>query len=168
MSPKLYVLPLTEDEHRASKRMEPLMRFLIGDKRESPQETHWWNNTKLKPGDIAHLRKDYLVTCTGDRDAVRRWWNWIPLFHLTRFGGWKKYAVLKPVKHVGAWHVGWIAKDVIGVSRIESSGPVRVLLGPGECTFFGVSAYNHVQLPIHKIGSGRIGDGGLWRGVQLL
>ncbi|MCX6718328.1 MAG: hypothetical protein NTY81_01850 [Candidatus Staskawiczbacteria bacterium] len=45
-------------------------------------------------------------------------------------------------------------------------GPIRVLLGPKDVSFFGVDD-NGVQVPIHQIGGGRIGDGGPFSQVPL-
>ena len=63
--------------------------------------------------------------------------------------------------------MGWIAGDVVGVSRIKLRGPVRVLLGPGDGLFFGVTA-KRVQVPIYLIGTGRIGKHNLHEQIPLL
>ena len=84
------------------------------------------------------------------------------------FGGWKRYVVLSPIaEHNIVWHVGWIAGDVIGVSRIMCTGPVRVLVGSGVVFHFGLDEDGR-QIPVLKIGRGSIGDGSPFGSLPLL
>lgn len=147
----------------ADKLMAPIMYLGAGTFQEVPQRTHRWNNAKLKPEDIAHLLQDQMVTCEGDPEAIDMGWI---RFHLPIFGGWQNYVVLEPLINT-TWHVGWITPRVIGISRIELLGPVRVLLGPHPISFFAVDWKNN-QRPVRKIGEGKIGDGGEFSRVPLL
>jgi hypothetical protein len=98
-----------------------------------------------------------MVHCEGTVQALPRRRLNLPIFHMPIFGGWREYVVIQPsnsVQHDG-WHVGWIAKDVVGVSQITLNGPVRLLLGPNAVSFFGVDARGN-QIPIIKVGTGRV------------
>lgn len=147
----------------ADKLMAPIMCLGAGTFQEVPQRTHFWNNTKLTRKHIQHLYQDQMVTLEGSADAIQMG---KARFHLPLFGGWRDYAVLQPLINT-TWHVGWITPRVIGVSRIELLGPVRVLLGPDPVSFFAIDWKNH-QRPVRKIGEGRIGDGGGFSQIPLL
>ena len=82
-------------------------------------------------------------------------------------GGWKRYIVLEPTHEVRLWHVGWITSDVIGFSRISIDGPVRVLVGPGSVSYFGLDTHGN-QLELRKIGEGEVGKGGSFAHIPLL
>ena len=147
--------------------MIPIMYVISGTLREIPQRTHRWNNTKLKPSEIRHFEDRWKVFCQGVETSGTRSWFWIPLFHIPILGGWKDYVVLQPSDSNQEWHVGWIASDTAGVSRIKLHGPVRMLLGPGDASFFGVDVRG-TQLPISEIARGHIGDNGPHKQVPLL
>lgn len=107
------------------------------------------------------------VFCAGDKSARVRFWLKIPLFHIPLFGGWKNYVVLQPADSDQGWHIGWLAHDVAGVSRIKVRGPVRLLLGSGNVSFFGVNTEGE-QIKLCKIAQGRIGDGSTYAKTPLL
>ncbi len=162
-----FIRPLLWWERLLTVLMIPLMDLAQGTIFESPQETHRWNNHKLTQNEIEGLDHTTVVDVSADPTARRRYWWKIPIFHIPILGGWRSYVVLRPKHHlVDDWYVGWIAKDVIGVSRIPLTGPVRVLRGDDDVAFFGVYA-DGTQVPIEQIGKGRIGDGGPWRHVHL-
>jgi len=148
--------------------MTPVMYLLSGTLRESPQRTHFWNNTKLAPDEVAPLHRDMMVQSGGVGGESSRRVSRLPLFHMPVFGGWKNYIVLEPQDARQPWHVGWIAEDVAGVSRLSFTGPVRVLEGPGAVQFFGVSSDEQSQVAIRKLAQGRIGDGGPFAHMPLL
>jgi hypothetical protein len=100
--------------------------------------------------------------------------------HTTKYGGWQRYLVLAPDNEssAGDWYLGWRwpssqAKFGIpipggaGVSRIPTSGPKRVLIGPGFAEWFGIRADTNEQIPIMQIGDGCIGNGGEHKDVPL-
>ena len=165
MKAKLYVPPLGWLARLGDILMIPLMYVVSGTFREIPQQTHRWNNQKLSFSEVEALDRSSMVSFSsvkGTSDShhgIR--------FHLPILGGWKDYAVLQPT-HDEEWHIGWITRDVIGVSRIRLSGPVRMLLGPGEVTFFGIDARSEEQVSIQKAGVGRIGHGGPYAKLPLL
>ena len=167
---KFQVRPLGKLAAIADVLMTPIMYIVAGTFSESPQRTHFWNNTKLGLRQVEHLKNEMMVACKGAGTTGVRFWLGIPLFHLPIFGGWKNYVVLQSCDMVGRkWHVGWIAGDVAGVSRIELRGPgglVRMLIGPGDVSFFGVNEGE--QIPIRLVARGRLGDGGRYRRVPLL
>ena len=88
-------------------------------------------------------------------------------FHLPVLGGWRQYVVLEP-EDTQDWYVGWILSDAIGISRIKLIGPVRLLIGPDDVSFFGINGKDYGQIPIRKIGEGRIGSGGSYAQMPLL
>ncbi|HEU4677756.1 MAG TPA: hypothetical protein VFS75_03520 [Candidatus Paceibacterota bacterium] len=159
------IVPLGPVAEAADRLMAPLMVLLSGHVGESPQRTHRWNNTKLRSSDITHLDPFVMVHEKG-RQSRARWWGKLPVFHMPVVG-WKDYIVLRPVAPEYPWHVGWITDDVIGVSRIEVRGQVRLLIGPGDVTFFGVD-HAGAQVAVVKDGEGRLGDGSRFRTVPLL
>ncbi len=152
--------------------LEPIMRFLAGDGNEAPQRTHFWNNIKLSKLAVWQLSEEKMVCVPDDPLALPRWkWHWIPIFHMPRFGGWKRYVVLKPdpsEAFIHSWRVGWLAEDVRGISLIQIpvvgdendvlDGCVRVLRGPEECQFFGINESGQ-QIKIKIVDYGEIGDG---------
>ena len=77
--------------------MIPVMYILQGNFRETPQRTHFWNNTKLTVSDIEILASELFVTVAGEPHAGRRWFGPVPIFHMPIFGGWKKCIVIAPV-----------------------------------------------------------------------
>lgn len=164
---KLVVKPLGPCAQMADVATVPLMLCLSGAL-ERPQGTHFWNNTKLQPEDIAYLDPEGMVHCPGNPNAGRQTFLGIPIFHIPILGGWRDYVVLEPATPPdGGWHVGWSSGGAVGVSRIRLQGRVRMLLGPGEVSFFGVTAEGD-QVPLQQIDTGRIGDGGQYKNEPLL
>lgn len=149
----------------------PVMYFVSGTLSETPQRTHKWNNKKLTSDEVAQLASisQFNVFVDGLTDERARFFGKLPIFHLPICGGWKNYMVFKPCgkAHTG-WHIGWIAEDASGVTKIKLNGPVRMLLGPDEVTFFGVDTKTGEQIPIQTVGTGRIGDEGPFADLPLL
>ena len=151
--------------------MLPVMYFVSGTLSEIPQRTHWWNNKKLTRAEVEELASasQFVIHVDGLTDQRARFFGSLPIFHMPIFGGWKNYMVFKPCgKARTGWHIGRITKDVCDVTTIKLNGPVRMELGPGEVTFFGVDAKTGEQIPIQMIGTGRIGDEGPFADVPLL
>lgn len=166
MSNKIHVQPLGWLACTLDVLMVPIMCIISGTFREVPQQTHAWNNTKLKPEQVQHLKIEMKVYCGGIKSVKERWWSKLPLFHIPIFGGWKDYVVLRPTDDQ-VWHIGWVAHDVIGVSRIAVKGPVRVLLGPEATSYFGLDAKGK-QIKLSELSRGQIGDGGTFKNTPLL
>ncbi len=155
-------------ESRISKLVDLIMMpfmYLISGTLESPQKTHFWNNKKLNRENIESLDQEKMVQSEGIADAVKKG---IVLFHIPIFGGWKDYIVLEPEEKNIPWHVGWITKDYAGITQIIITGPVRMLLGRDDVSFFGIRTDTNTQIHIRKIGEGKIGDGGIYKKVPLL
>lgn len=168
MTKKLNVQKLGWLRQLADTLMIPLMHCLSGTM-EKPQQTHFWNNIKLKKQNVEHLDPENMVRCQGVTDSTSRKILGIPIFHIPILGGWRDYVVLE-LNEEGCdsgWHVGWITDDVIGVSRIKLANQVRFLLGPGDVTFFGVTTSGK-QISIRQSGDGRIGDGGSFGKIPLV
>lgn len=164
---KIHVPPLRWYEHVFDWLMIPVMYLIAGTLRETPQRTHRWNNKKLRRAEVRHLLQLFMVLSSCLPTRTRWFWK-IPLFHMPILGGWKHYVVLEPSHLTGAmWHVGWVAGDVIGVSRVTLTGPVRVLVGDGDVSHFGLDAEGR-QIPIRRIGVGTIGAGGPFAWTPLL
>lgn len=147
--------------------MIPIMYLISGTFRETPQRGHRWNNLRFSRETVKDLDRSIMVHCTGKSDKVFRS-RWLFLFHIPIIGGWRNYVVLAPITPVHKWHVGYITNDVIGVSRIPLSQRVRMLLGHGEVSFYGIDAQTHEQIPITQIGEGRIGGDGKFAKDLLL
>lgn len=149
--------------------MVPIMYLLSGTLSEAPQRTHRWNNMKLTHADFEHLVNSMRVNVDAVVGLNRRSFWGIPIFHLPIFGGWKNYVVLKPCHEVLTWwHVGWSTKEACGITRINLKGPVRVLLGQSNVSFFGIHSETGEQIPIEVIGKGSIGDEGPFSRLPLL
>lgn len=166
---RIAIPPLRWYERVADVAMLPIMYLLSGTWRESPQQTHFWNNVKIKCGEAARLDTNVMVVCAGVAASPPRRWRILPMLHMPIFGGWRDYVVLEPdMEFPPLWHIGWVAEHAIGVSRITmSTSKVRVLLGPEKVWFFCLSASGE-QLPLRKIGEGRIGSGGPYVHIPLL
>lgn len=146
--------------------MLPVMYLLQGVFNESPQRTHRWNNMHLKNVDINTLESDKIIFFDGDVSAQRRWLGPIPLFHMPVFGGWKKFGVIKPVKEIEEWFIGWVAFDALGVSQIPLKNKVRIGLGPRQAEYFGLDTQGR-QISIEIVGEGYIGKAGLFARVPF-
>lgn len=140
----------------------PIMFALSGTWTESPQQTHFWNNQHLNPEAVHHLDQELMVHCRGIPGEIANW----PLFHMPILDGWRNYVVLdrQQYDYSKPWHIGWTGKA--GISQIKLYGRVRMLIGPGDVSFFGISDGN--QIKIRQIGTGRIGSGGPYSKIPLL
>jgi hypothetical protein len=145
--------------------MTPLMYLLSGTLKEAPQGGHRWNNKKLQPKDVRHLFANQMVYRNGLITNISRC---LFLYHIPILGGWRDYVVLIPELRGTYWHVGWITNDSIGISQVRLLGPVRMLIGPDDVFFFGISVLEHGQIGIKEIGRGRIGDHGPYSKIPLL
>ncbi len=143
--------------------MLPLMKH-IALPGESPQHTHFWNNTRMPRAAINHLDRSLMVMCEGDPEAPPRKHRWDLRFHR---GAWKNYVVLQPMGHGGKWNVGWAWGDHSGILHAPIFHRVRMLIGPEETEFFGISRATHEQIQLHEVGRGQLGDGGPFRTVPL-
>jgi len=136
--------------------LTPIMYLVQGSLRERPQQTHFWNNRRLSRAERNSLRDDLFLTLSGDPAARRRWFGPIPRFHIPLLGGWKRYVVIKPDIDDYIWYVGWVTGDAEGVSLLPLRGPVRLLLGPDEVSFFGVDSCRR-QINLRLVGEGFVG-----------
>jgi hypothetical protein len=165
----LVVPPQPRWQQRLDWSLRPVMRIVAGPAAwgEEPQQTHFWNNVKFQEVPEAVLART--VRIAGDPEAVSRWKLWhVPHFHLPVLGGWRRYVVLRPKAYRYPWHPGWLTGDACGASRIGIEGAVRLLLGPDDAQFFGVSATFGEPLLLEVVGYGTIGDGGPYCQLPLL
>lgn len=146
--------------------MLPIMYLISGTFKETPQGGHRWNVKLFQQKEVESLDQKMMIHCQGVSKAMRR--RWLFLYHLPIFGGWKYYILIEPVDHKGTWFIGFVARDVTGVSRIKLSRPVRMLVGKDDVSFFALDASSCEQIAIKKIGQGRIGDGGPFAKEKLL
>ena len=147
--------------------MLPLMYLLQMNISEVPQQTHYWNNTKMSSENIADFEADYMVTATGVEGAVKRWFGPLPIFHMPIIGGWSEFIVIESMEQKSEWYIGWLPFDTIGISQIPLTDKVRVLLGPRPVQFFGVDAHGR-QIPIKISGKGTVGKAGDYSKIPLL
>lgn len=150
----MIIKPLGPWAETADRLLLPLMRFVLNAPGEEPQRTHWWNHGRLTDDEVVRLEKDYMAQHAGDPTAHRLV---SPFIHLTRWGGWKQYAVLEPVGYSSVWNLGWIAGHKHDVSLIGVFGNARALIGPGPVSFFGIGS-NGEQITLRLVRTGWIGD----------
>lgn len=155
---KIEIKPLNLWERLADFLMTLVMHIIhiiSGAFGEKPQQTHKWNNRKLLPSETKELDLALMATVNGAPCKIKKQGGiW---FHLPFAGGWKHYVVIAPTTPQTEWYVGWHNEEVSGVSRIRLSTPVRLLRGPREISFFGISAEGE-QIEVEEIGRGTIGD----------
>lgn len=166
MKAKIVVPPIGWLAKLADILMVPLMYLISGTFKEVPQRGHRWNNKRLSRSDVQVLDNATMVQCAGIPNTMRS--RWLFLFHIPILGGWRNYVILEPVVQSKEWHIGYITNDMVGVSRIRLSGPVRMLIGNGDVSFYGIDANCYEQIPIKEICRGRIGEGGKFSKVRLL
>jgi len=135
--------------------MVPVMYFVAGTLREKPQQTHKWNNKKLSRKEANSLDASLMTSVAGVPCKIKKQGG--ILFHIPIIGGWREYVVLTPRRPEDGWHVGWHNEEVTGVSRIRLTTPVRLLVGPNDISFFGISSTGE-QIHISEIGCGRVGE----------
>lgn len=151
------------------------MKLLSGSIKESPQKTHAWNNHHLKLSQVSYLDTSKMIHKRGLPCSVK--WQWqirlyqIPylggvLKHLAIFGGWKNYAVVGPEDLEIVWYPGWTGQGFAGVSRIPAKGPVRLLIGPDDASFFGITSSGD-QVRLKKVGQGKIGKNPVYSRIPL-
>ncbi len=148
------------------KLFEPVMYWLQGTRSELPQQTHFWNNERW---DAGWYHQDWFLSFSGDTNAKQpRFLGFIPLFHMPRLGGWKRFVVLEPVKPVHCWRVAWTGPDNGGgITQIPLSGPVRMTIGPRPVRFYGLTS-NGKQIQLRCLGKGEIGKAGPYANIPLL
>ena len=166
MKAKIVVTPIGWFAKLADVLMVPLMYLIAGTLKEVPQRGHRWNNKRLLRSDVNVLDNAIMVHCSCIPSAMRS--RWLFLFHIPILGGWRNYVVLEPVAQLKAFHIGYITNDIVGVSRIILSGPVRMLIGNGNVSFYGIDADCYEQISIREIGRGCIGGGGKFSKERLL
>ena len=162
---KILVTPLGWAAQLSDALLVPIMYLVSGTFSEAPQRTHRWNNIRLKKEDVETLDRALMVHCSGVPSAMRRI---NPIYHLQIFGGWRDYVVLSPTDTARPWRVGWITYDRIGVSRILLHSPARTLIGPADVSFFAIDGETGEQLPLMKLATGRVGEGGTYMKTPLL
>lgn len=152
--------------HIADVLMVPIMYLVSGTFREKPQQTHAWNVQNLPADGVKRLVSQAMAHCKGIAKQIVRH-HWLDfLFHIPIIGGWRNYVVLQP-EYERMWHVGWKTSNAgAQISILPLVGPVRMLIGSGDVSFFGVTD-NGVQILISEIGKGRIGDRGEFSKIQL-
>lgn len=147
--------------------MMPIIALCQFSLKESLQRTHFWNNQKLGSFEADRINESEGVKHPGDPAAEERWFmEFFPIFHIPALGGWKNYIVLEPEPEDEVWFPGWKADDVTGVSQVRVTGRVKLLLGPGKVTFFGIDRFGH-QVPISLVGYGTLGERSPYKKVPL-
>ncbi len=146
--------------------LAPIMLSFVGFG-ENPQWSHWWNYDDLEATELLQKFDNHMMLSVEGNPRASK-----PMFirpHLPCFlGGWKKYVVVGPPEdHQGTWYVGWITgPNSGGVCQIPLSGPVRMLVGPGDVKFFALDKDGH-QTKARYVGCGEIGDKGPYRWIRL-
>ena len=143
--------------------MVPIMYLISGTFAEKPQRTHAWNIQNFSVTQAQMLSEKEMVSVKGLRNQLKRHYGF--LFHMPIFGGWRHFVVIQPLDYQGVWHVGWQQKNV-QISILPLVGPVRLLVGSSDVKFFGINSQG-CQIPIQQIGTGKIGDRGIFAKVPL-
>lgn len=139
--------------------LRPLMLTAAGGK-----FSHWfdWYNQRiaLQAG----------LTVPGSNASFSKRWLWDE----TRMslGGWQDGAVLQPEPDVPwqiAYRLGRVDDEII-IRRcsLVLHGPVRVLRGPGEATYFALSPGTDDMLGLRIIGRFRSRNAKQWRHIPLI
>jgi len=149
----------------ATKLMRPLMSVLAGTFNELPQDTHRWNNVHLSRIQILQLDEDLFTELSADPSAGVGWWFFKHIYIVPGIG-WSEYEVFEPPFPVHEWYVGAVWEGGGFLSQKSLSGPVRLTRGPKKVNVFGLSV-DGTQLPIRRIGHGRVGAGGEFSRVPL-
>lgn len=164
----LFIQPLSYKERLGDALMKPLMYLISGTLKETPQRTHKWNTQSLSQKQREKISSENLLIIPGNPQASQRYLWFIPLFHVPLFGGWKEYVVIEPQTPNSSWYIGWTTNDLAEVSRVPLDQGVRMLLGKEKTYFFGINSETGKLLPLKKIATGFIGDGGPYKKLPLL
>ncbi len=158
MLPRFTIEPLPWWTRWLDRLLLPLMHVATGTFffRGKPQRTHRWHVQPIPCKVKSTLDKCSMVIHFGDQKAAKRHLFGLPICHLPIIGGWRVFVVVCPVEAAAAWHVGWICKDSAGINRIPLCGPVRMLVGPDKVRFFGVCPTTGAQIPLRKLGAGKL------------
>jgi len=161
----LYVPPVGMLARVVDVLMVPIMYLVSGTIFERPQRTHAWHIQQLRLNEKTRLDQKIMVHCNGFNTRHK----WDVLFHIPIFGGWRHYVVLHTIDYSLRWHIGWSSPNQTAISRLvlKRGEPVRMLLGPGDVSFFATTESGY-QLPLVVIGEGRLGDKGPHSKVTLL
>ncbi len=168
MTGKIIVEPLGSLARLSNFTLVPVMRWAAGKGAwsDEPQMTHFWNNRSLSTHEIECLNPEMFYSGEPDLTAIKQGWC---RFHLPRYGGWKEFYVLAPnIENFDQefWSVGWFGEKTAGISRVPICKVntfcggchymTRVLRSRELVDFFGISSTGE-QIPLKKIGEGRIG-----------
>lgn len=148
--------------------LTPLMYLVSGTFSESPQRSHAWHIKRLTPEEVASVQDSESLYFARDSRDRKRFVFGFPLFHVPILGGWREYVVLKPVSKIDTWHVGWRLDRKTEISRIPLQGPVRLLLGSEDVSFFGIDSKSGEQIRLEEFGRGMVGKGGEFAQMPLL
>lgn len=147
--------------------MVPIMFVLRGFKLDSLQETHAWHVKHLNLNDIKRIDLKLAAMHKGT-DATIYHGRYSFLFHAPIFGGWKSYVVFEVDASDTPFHIGWIVRNAethdfveAGMQRLPINATrIRMLAGPPSYqTYFFAVNQSGEQIPLRKVGQGRLGDG---------
>lgn len=134
--------------------LESLFYFL-----EFGPYTHPWNNTKLRPDEVAHLNPNMMILSEGIPGETTQY----PFTHIPLLGGWRRTVVFSPTDPTEPWFPIWKNPDgqeikFAGMSRIPCWGPSQLRRGRGSALLGAVSAVHGRQLPVREVARRYIGD----------
>ena len=141
------------------------MFVLRGLRFDSLQETHVWHVHRIDPKDV-DLKLAVLSKGTDKSRFTPS--NASFLFHAPIFGGWKNFGVYEVDSKDTPFHIGWAGINT-KTGKLEGTAvhllpiydnKIRMLDGPqGSRTHFFAFDTMGNQIPLRKIGSGRLDDG---------
>lgn len=160
MQPQFTINPLPRLTRVLDWLLLPVMHVVTGTfyVRGKPQQTHRWHIQPVHSDTITALDKKSMVEHCGDYKAAKRYVLGLPMCHIPILGGWRVFVVVIPVKPIDTWHIGWSTKDSAAINRLPLHGVVRMMVGPEKVRFFGICAKTGMQIPLRRIGVGRLWD----------
>lgn len=161
----LTIPAMTKKELIYDKLMVPVMFILRGFRADSLQETHVWHPYEI---DARKIDLGMAVKNQGHDPSRFKQGKAKFLFHAPVFGGWKEFSVYAVDETETPFYVGWIVYSALDneliaahVHRLPINTDRIRLLDGNSITwgyFFAIDSKGN-QIPLKKVGSGKIGDG---------
>ena len=170
---KIVELPAPKLQERLyDKLMLPIMFVLRGFRTDSLQETHVWH-----PYSVDAKKIDLTIAVENHGKDKSRFAQGGTefMFHAPIFGGWRDFSVYEVDEAHVPFHIGWIlygsSDNKLKASQVHrlpiKSNQIRLLDGNSKTWgyFFALNSEG-IQIPLRKVGSGKIGDG-TFKNVKL-
>lgn len=162
---RIEIPPIRRRERVADTMMIPIMFVLRGFRTDSLQESHRWHPQSIEQDEI----DPKLAVENHGNDSSRFSFEHRGsfLFHAPIFGGWKDFGVYEVDKSNSPFYVGWIVFRSSDNKFLNAAihrlpifdNQIRLLDGNKDSWgYFFALDKDGVQVPLKKVGAGRIGD----------